>query len=50
MADIMISETGHGPAGVRRYEYEPTYILRGLRALHLEYSPNASASPKTWRL
>jgi cytochrome P450 len=40
MAGITISETEHGPAGARRYDYEPTYILRGLRALHLEYTPN----------
>jgi cytochrome P450 len=40
MADIRISETEHGPAGARRYEYAPTYILRGLRRLHLEFTPN----------
>jgi cytochrome P450 len=34
--DIRISETAHGPAGARRYDYAPTYILRGLRRLHLE--------------
>jgi len=34
--DIRISETAHGPAGARRDEYAPTYILRGLRRLHLE--------------
>jgi cytochrome P450 len=39
MAGITISAAEHGPAGARRYEYEPTYILRGLRALHLEYTP-----------
>jgi cytochrome P450 len=38
MADITISEAEHGPAGARRYEYLPTYILRGLRALHLEFT------------
>jgi cytochrome P450 len=38
MIDITISETEHGPAGARRYEYLPTYILRGLRALHLEFT------------
>ena len=32
MRDITISETEHGPAGARRYEYAPTYILRGLTA------------------
>jgi cytochrome P450 len=34
--DIRIDESVHGPAGARRYEYAPTYILRGLRRLHLE--------------
>ncbi len=34
--DIRISEAAHGPAGARHYEYAPTYILRGLRRLHLE--------------
>jgi cytochrome P450 len=37
--DITISEAAHGAAGVRRYEYAPTYILRGLRRLHLELTP-----------
>jgi cytochrome P450 len=35
--DIRISEAHHGPAGQRRYQYIPTYILRGLTALHLEF-------------
>lgn len=39
MADIRISDAEHGPAGDRRFAYEPTYILRGLSALHLEYTP-----------
>ena len=39
MADIRISETEHGPPDARRYEYAPTYILRGLQRLHLEYTP-----------
>ena len=38
MADITISESAHGPSGTRRYEYVPTFILRGLRALHLEFT------------
>lgn len=41
MADITISDAEHGPADDRHYQYEPTYILRGLRALHLEYTPIA---------
>jgi cytochrome P450 len=39
MGDIRISETAHGPAGARRYKYAPTYILRGLSSLHLEFDP-----------
>ena len=39
MDDIRISETEHGPAGNRRYEYVPTYILRGVSRLHLEFDP-----------
>ncbi len=39
MADIEISEASHGPAGERRYEYEPTFILRGMTELHLEFTP-----------
>jgi cytochrome P450 len=37
--DIRISEKEHGPAGARRYEYLPTFFLRGLQRLHLEFSP-----------
>jgi cytochrome P450 len=36
---IRISEAHHGPAGARRYQYAPTYILRGLTKLHLELTP-----------
>ncbi len=39
MRDIRISEEHHGPAGARSFEYEPTYILRGLRSLHLDFTP-----------
>ena len=35
-ADIEISEPDHGPAGARRYDYDPTFFFRGLRSLHLE--------------
>ena len=37
--DITISEKEHGPEGARRYEYLPTYFLRGLQRLHLEFTP-----------
>jgi cytochrome P450 len=38
-ADIRISEAEHGPSNDRRYQYIPTYILRGLTELHLEFDP-----------
>jgi cytochrome P450 family 150 subfamily A5 len=39
MGDIRISESVHGPVGARRYDYVPTYILRGLTRLHLDFTP-----------
>lgn len=39
MRDITISEAAHGPAGDRRYAYEPTFLLRGLTELHIEFTP-----------
>ena len=39
--EISLSESAHGPAGARRYDYLPTYILRGLQRLHLEFTPSA---------
>jgi cytochrome P450 family 150 subfamily A5 len=38
-SDITISEELHGPAGARHYEYLPTYFLRGLVDLNLEFTP-----------
>ncbi|MEQ0558220.1 cytochrome P450 [Amycolatopsis sp. NEAU-NG30] len=37
--DIRINERVHGPAGARRYRYLPTFVLRGLTELHLEFTP-----------
>lgn len=34
--DIRISEQAHGPADARRFQYLPTFILRGLMKLTLE--------------
>ena len=34
---IRISDHEHGPPDARRYRYVPTYMLRGLQALHLEF-------------
>jgi cytochrome P450 len=39
MRDITISEAAHGPAEDRRYSYEPTFLLRGLTELHIEFTP-----------
>jgi cytochrome P450 len=36
-SDVRINEKEHGPANDRRYQYIPTYILRGLTQLHLEF-------------
>jgi cytochrome P450 family 150 subfamily A5 len=38
LVDITVSASAHGPSGSRRYEYVPTFILRGLRALNLEFT------------
>ena len=35
--EIRLSEEHHGPAGARRFSYVPTFILRGLTELHLEF-------------
>jgi cytochrome P450 len=37
--DIRISEEHHGPPGARRFGYEPTWILRGLSRLNIEFTP-----------
>jgi cytochrome P450 len=37
--DLRISESHHGPADARRWEYSPTWMLRGLEELYLEFTP-----------
>ena len=39
LGNIRLNETEHGPEGARKFDYEPTYILRALKALHLEFDP-----------
>jgi hypothetical protein len=39
MADIRISDSHHGPAGDRHWEYTPTWMLRGHDRLFLEFTP-----------
>jgi cytochrome P450 len=43
-AEISISEERHGPPGARRFSYIPTYILRGLIDLNLEFTPAGEAT------
>jgi cytochrome P450 len=38
MRDIRLSEEHHGPPDARRFAYAPTYVLRGLETLHLEFT------------
>ena len=37
MSEIRVAEAAHGPVGARRYEYLPTYMIRGLRQFNLEF-------------
>jgi cytochrome P450 family 150 subfamily A5 len=39
-SEIWLSPKIHGPATDRHYNYIPTYILRGLVDLHLEFTPS----------
>jgi cytochrome P450 len=39
MRDIRLSEEHHGPSGDRHFTYEPTWVLRGLHELHIEFTP-----------
>jgi cytochrome P450 len=38
-SDISLSEREHGPHGQRRFDYDPTFIVRGLSNLHLVLIP-----------
>ena len=44
VGDIRLSEEHHGPPGARRFAYEPTWVLRGLHDLHIEFT--AMEAPK----
>lgn len=37
MPDITINEAEHGPAEDHHYNYEPTFLLRGLTELHIGF-------------
>jgi cytochrome P450 len=40
LADIRIDAQHHGPPEHRSFEWEPTFLLRRLRALHLQFTPS----------
>ncbi|HUA95207.1 MAG TPA: cytochrome P450 [Acidimicrobiales bacterium] len=44
MRDIRLAEEHHGPPGARRFRYEPTWVLRGLHDLHIEFTPAGASS------
>jgi cytochrome P450 len=37
--DISISAAKHGPTDLREYRYAPTFLLRGLTELYIEFTP-----------
>jgi cytochrome P450 len=37
--DISISKPEHGPPGQRHFDYDPTFIVRGLSDLHITFTP-----------
>jgi len=37
--EIRLSEAHHGPSGARTIDYEPSYIIRGLANLNVEFVP-----------
>ncbi len=39
MRDIRLSEEHHGPPSDRHFRYEPTWVLRGLHKLYIEFTP-----------
>ncbi len=44
LTDIRLSEDKHGPAGAREFSYEPTFILRGLTEIHIEFAARPAAT------
>jgi cytochrome P450 len=39
LGDITLSDADHGAAGRRHFDYVPSFLLRGLQELHLQYVP-----------
>jgi cytochrome P450 len=43
--EFHVCDAKHGPAGERRYSYEPTYLLRGMQELHLDFQRRTDVVP-----
>lgn len=41
-SNIDLDESHHGPRGARNVEFEPSFIIRGIAALHLKLTPSAA--------
>ncbi|KAA0120099.1 cytochrome P450 [Mycolicibacterium sp. P9-22] len=39
MGDIVVDAEKHGPVGDQNFNYEPTFVLRGLTELNINYTP-----------
>jgi hypothetical protein len=37
--DITVDTEKHGPVGDQNFNYEPTFVLRGLTDLHINFTP-----------
>lgn len=44
-ADIALAEEVHGPRGTRQLDYEPSFIIRGLSALQVRFTPSQDFVP-----
>jgi cytochrome P450 len=40
-SNIDLDETVHGPRGKRNFDFEPSFIIRGLSKLHVKLTPKA---------
>ncbi|MCV7322130.1 cytochrome [Mycolicibacterium confluentis] len=45
MLDIHLDEDKHGPEGNRNFNYEPTFILRGLTEINIAFTPKSIDAP-----
>jgi cytochrome P450 len=39
LRDIKLSDVHHGPPDARQFDYIPTWVLRGLSTLNIEFTP-----------